>query len=83
MAMQMATVASWNIFATFAKGKAINRESLKLLPFTYLSLGEMMTLGRNDATISALGGIELSGAGASWIRRLIYAVRMPTDRHSG
>eukprot|EP00956_Cyclotella_meneghiniana_P044283 scaffold311212_cov79-Cyclotella_meneghiniana.AAC.1 len=80
VAMQMATVASWNIFATLANGKANNRESLKLLPFTYLSLGEMMTLGRNDATISTLGGIELSGAGASWLRRLIYAVRMPTDR---
>lgn len=80
VAMQMATVASWNIYATLAKGKTNNSESLKLLPFTYLSLGEMLTLGRNDATISTLGGIELSGAGASWLRRLIYAVRMPTDR---
>jgi NADH:ubiquinone reductase (non-electrogenic) len=80
VAIQMATVASWNIYATLANDTTKNKESLKLLPFTYLSLGEMMTLGRNDATISTLGGIELSGAGASWLRRLIYAVRMPTDR---
>jgi len=51
---------------------------VKLLPFSYLNLGEMMTLGTNDATISTLGGIELSGPAASWLRRLVYAVRMPT-----
>ncbi|KAL7505540.1 hypothetical protein ACHAXN_004692 [Cyclotella atomus] len=79
VAIQMATVAAWNIYATL-NNNAKSGESLKLLPFTYLSLGEMITLGRNDATISTLGGIELSGAGASWLRRLIYAVRMPTDR---
>ena len=79
VAMQMATVASWNIYATLSK-KYSGREqdSLKLLPFSYLNLGEMMTLGTNDATISTLGGIELSGPAASWLRRLVYAVRMPT-----
>jgi len=79
VAMQMATVASWNIYATLSK-KYGGREqdSLKLLPFSYLNLGEMMTLGTNDATISTLGGIELSGPAASWLRRLVYAVRMPT-----
>ena len=80
VAMQMATVAAWNIFATLANRTEKGSNSLKLLPFTYLSLGEMMTLGPNDATISTLGGIELSGPIASWLRRLIYAVRMPTDR---
>jgi NADH dehydrogenase len=80
VAIQMATVAAWNIYATLANNNSKGQEYLKLLPFTYLSLGEMMTLGRNDATISTLGGIELSGAGASWLRRLIYAVRMPTNR---
>ena len=80
VAIQMATVAAWNIYATLANGTKGGSNSLKLLPFTYLSLGEMMTLGPNDATISTLGGIELSGPGASWLRRLIYAVRMPTDR---
>ncbi len=80
VAMQMATVASWNIYATLLK-KYSGREqedTLKLLPFSYLNLGEMMTLGTNDATISTLGGIELSGPAASWLRRIVYAVRMPT-----
>ncbi len=76
VAMQMATVASWNIYASLSK-KYSGREQA-LLPFSYLNLGEMMTLGTNDATISTLGGIELSGPAASWLRRLVYAVRMPT-----
>lgn len=79
VAMQMATVASWNIYASLSK-KYSGREqgTHTLLPFSYLNLGEMMTLGTNDATISTLGGIELSGPAASWLRRLVYAVRMPT-----
>ncbi|KAL7485334.1 hypothetical protein ACHAW6_010929 [Cyclotella cf. meneghiniana] len=85
VAIQMATVAAWNVYATLANQKndgSISREneSVKLLPFTYLNLGEMLTLGRNDATISTFGGIEIDGPGASWLRRLIYAVRMPTAR---
>jgi len=80
VAIQMATVAAWNVYATLTNDNTKGRDSLKLLPFSYLSLGEMMTLGRNDATISTLGGIELSGTGASWLRRFIYAIRMPTDR---
>jgi NADH dehydrogenase len=85
VAIQMATVAAWNVYATLANEKNDERisrenESLKLLPFTYLNLGEMLTLGRNDATISTIGGIEIDGPGASWLRRLIYAVRMPTAR---
>jgi NADH dehydrogenase len=83
VAMQMATVASWNVYATLVNTyvkKYCDREQdpVKLLPFSYLNLGEMMTLGTNDATISTLGGIELSGPAASWLRRLVYAVRMPT-----
>mmetsp|Transcript_22487 Transcript_22487/g.48981 ORF Transcript_22487/g.48981 Transcript_22487/m.48981 type:complete len:589 (+) Transcript_22487:159-1925(+) len=88
VAMQMATVAAWNIYATLSNdikaGKARaggNRETVKLLPFSFLNLGEMMTLGSNDATITTLGGrVGLSGPAASWLRRLIYAVRMPTAK---
>jgi len=87
VAMQQATVASWNIYATLVNNTAKKNGSrrgeqsaMKLLPFSYLNLGEMMTLGTNDATISTLGGIELNGPAASWLRRLVYAVRMPTSR---
>eukprot|EP00566_Odontella_aurita_P005937 CAMPEP_0113583042 /NCGR_PEP_ID=MMETSP0015_2-20120614/32272_1 /TAXON_ID=2838 /ORGANISM="Odontella" /LENGTH=565 /DNA_ID=CAMNT_0000487825 /DNA_START=203 /DNA_END=1900 /DNA_ORIENTATION=+ /assembly_acc=CAM_ASM_000160 len=83
VAMQQAPVVAWNIFAYLNNN--YNRrggdKSLKLLPFSYLDLGEMMTLGNDDATISSLGGlVQLSGPGASVLRRLIYAVRMPTAR---
>jgi NADH:ubiquinone reductase (non-electrogenic) len=49
------------------------------LPFDYLDLGSMMTLGGDDATISSpTTTFELDGSIASVARRLIYAVRMPT-----
>jgi NADH dehydrogenase len=89
VAMQQATVASWNVFATLTTnnrrigGGDDERGIPKLLPFNFISLGEMMTLGSEDATISTLGGnVELSGPVASWLRRLIYAVRMPTPRQA-
>lgn len=87
VAMQMATVAAWNVYATLVYGstdnqnRAGNGQVSKLLPFKFLNLGEMMTLGTDEATISTLGGlVELSGPAASWLRRWIYAVRMPTPR---
>jgi NADH dehydrogenase len=89
VAMQQATVASWNVFATLTTnnrrvgGGDDERGIPKLLPFNFISLGEMMTLGSEDATISTLGGnVELSGPVASWLRRWIYAVRMPTPRQA-
>ena len=90
VAMQQAPVAAWNVYATLANraSKVLTKSGVegvgegglkKLLPFRYVDLGEMMTLGNNDATVSSLGGlVELSGPAASAIRRLIYAVRMPT-----
>jgi NADH:ubiquinone reductase (non-electrogenic) len=83
VAIQMATVAAWNIYATLTYPNNANddRQESKLLPFKFLNLGEMMTLGTDDATISTLGGlVELNGPAASWLRRWIYAVRMPTAK---
>jgi NADH:ubiquinone reductase (non-electrogenic) len=84
VAIQQATVAVWNVFATLtANYKAVGERGPKLLPFKFLNLGEMMTLGSDDATISTLGGnVELSGPVASWLRRWIYAVRMPTPKQA-
>ncbi|KAL7463121.1 hypothetical protein ACHAXS_003502 [Conticribra weissflogii] len=85
VAMQQATVASWNVYATLTN-KYIPTSSnhpnpVELLPFNFINLGEMMTLGSNDATISSLNGlVEIGGPAASWLRRWIYAVRMPTAR---
>jgi len=86
VAMQQATVASWNVYATLTnkyipKRNGNDRDTVELLPFNFINLGEMMTLGSNDATISSLNGlVEIGGPAASWLRRWIYAVRMPTAK---
>lgn len=49
--------------------------------FRFIPLGEMVSLGNTDAAMSSLGGlVQLSGPVASAARRLVYAVRMPTNK---
>ena len=77
--MQQAQLVACNVVTTLQNRRNRLQENEKLLPFNYNNLGEMMTLGASDATINSLGGlVQLSGASASILRRLIYAVRMPT-----
>lgn len=71
-AFQQADYAAWNIWATLT-----NRP---LLPFRYQYLGEMMTLGIDDATLTGLG-ITLEGSLAYIARRLAYLYRLPTLDH--
>lgn len=71
-ALQQAEYAGWNIWA------AITHRPL--LPFRYNAMGEMMTLGTENATLSGLG-IKLDGQLAHVARRLIYLYRMPTLDH--
>ncbi|MBO3462046.1 NAD(P)/FAD-dependent oxidoreductase [Aetokthonos hydrillicola Thurmond2011] len=71
-AFQQADYAAWNIWATLT-----NRP---LLSFRYQYLGEMMTLGIDDATLSGLG-IKLNGSLASIARRLAYLYRLPNTDH--
>jgi len=79
VAMQQAQLVACNVVTTLQNKKNRLQENEKLLPFNYNNLGEMMTLGKSDATINSLGGlVQLSGTSASILRRLIYAVRMPT-----
>lgn len=79
VAIQQAPVVAWNVISTLQNNDKNSSEKLKLLPFRYLDLGNMMTLGSNDASITSLGGlVTLDGPAASLARRLIYAVRMPT-----
>ncbi len=81
VAIQQATVAAVNVYTTLVQNGGECKESKPLRPFNYLNLGEALTLGSNDATISTLGGnVELSGPTASWLRRWLYAVRMPTPK---
>lgn len=71
-AFQQADYAGWNIWASLS--------DRPLLPFRYQHLGEMMTLGINNATFTGLG-IKLDGAIAHVIRRLAYLYRLPSLDH--
>ncbi|XP_062233289.1 alternative NAD(P)H-ubiquinone oxidoreductase C1, chloroplastic/mitochondrial-like isoform X4 [Phragmites australis] len=75
VAFQQADFAGWNLWA------AINDRPL--LPFRFQNLGEMMTLGRNDAAITAsfIEGLTLEGPLGHAARKIVYCLRMPTDEH--
>ena len=59
-------------------GRARRGEPLK--PFVYKDLGEMMSLGRQDASVTA-GGVTLAGRAAFELRRLAYLTRLPGRSH--
>ena len=71
-AFQQADYIAWNIWASLT--------GRPLLPFRYQNLGEMMTLGTDNATLTGLG-IKLDGLLAHVARRLIYLYRLPTLDH--
>jgi NADH dehydrogenase len=72
VALQQAQYAGWNLWASIT-----NRP---LLPFRYQPLGEMMTLGVDNATLTSLG-LKLDGSLAHVARRVAYLYRMPTLEH--
>lgn len=72
VAFQQSDYCAWNLWAM-----ATNRP---LLSFRYQPLGEMMTLGTDNATLEGLG-IKLDGPMAYVARRLIYLYRLPTLKH--
>lgn len=71
-AFQQADYTAWNIWATLS--------DRPLLAFRYQQLGEMMTLGIDNATLTGLG-VKLDGSLAAVARRLAYLYRMPTLDH--
>ncbi|MBD2343238.1 NAD(P)/FAD-dependent oxidoreductase [Anabaena subtropica] len=71
-AFQQADYAAWNIWASVTVRP--------LLPFHYQQLGEMMALGKDNATLTGLG-IKLDGSLAYVARRLAYLYRLPTLDH--
>ena len=72
VAFQQSDYCAWNLWAS-----ATNRP---LLSFRYQPLGEMMTLGVDNAAINGLG-LKLDGPFAYVARRLIYLYRLPTLKH--
>lgn len=71
-AFQQADYVGWNVWASLT--------GRPLLPFRYQQLGEMMTLGKDNATLTGLG-VKLDGPLAHIVRRLAYLYRMPTIEH--
>lgn len=72
VAFQQADYCSWNLWASI--------EDKPLLAFKYQPLGEMLALGKDNATLSGLG-ISLDGGFAHIARRLVYLYRLPTFEH--
>jgi NADH dehydrogenase len=72
VALQEADYVGWNVWASLM--------GRPLLPFRYQPLGEMMTLGADNATFTGLG-LKLDGQLAYVLRRLAYLYRMPTLNH--
>ena len=70
--MSMAETAAYNVVADVRGKKAVK--------FSYLNLGEMLTLGGDKATISGFGDrVRIEGGLASVMRRAVYSVRQPTN----
>lgn len=71
-AFQQSDYCAWNIWASLTERP--------LLPFRYKNLGEMLALGKDEATLTGLG-FELAGVPAYIARRLMYLYRLPTVKH--
>jgi NADH dehydrogenase len=57
-----------------------HREAEPLEPFRYRDLGEMISLGRGEASLTG-GGFTLAGPLAFQLRKLAYLTRMPGRSH--
>jgi NADH dehydrogenase len=68
VAFQQAPVAARNVM------RALAGEPLE--PFVFQDLGEMLSLGKGEATLTG-GGLTLAGGAAFALRRLAYLTRLP------
>jgi NADH dehydrogenase len=71
-AIQQADYVGWNLWASLS--------DRPLLPFHYQHLGELMSLGTNNASFTGMG-LKLDGPLAYVARRLAYLYRLPTLEH--
>jgi NADH:ubiquinone reductase (non-electrogenic) len=72
VAFQQAECLAGNLLASLA-GEPLE-------PFHYNDLGEMMSLGEGEASLTG-GGFTLAGAAAFQIRKLAYLARLPGKSH--
>ena len=76
--MQQAEIVANNLWTCANSNTEPN--FMMLESFQFVPLGEMLTLGKKDASVYSLGGlVELNGPLAAISRRLVYAARMPTN----
>ncbi len=71
-AFQQSDYCAWNIWASLT--------GRPLLPLRYQQLGEILSLGKNNATVTSMG-VKVSGYPAYLMRRLVYLGRMPSANH--
>lgn len=71
-AFQQSDYCAWNLWASLT--------GRPLLPMRYQQLGEIMSLGTNDAAVTSMG-LKLAGYPAYMLRRLVYLGRMPSAEH--
>ncbi|MEO0854889.1 MAG: FAD-dependent oxidoreductase, partial [Cyanobacteria bacterium J06648_11] len=77
-AFQQASYCAWNVWALATASE--KRSPRPLLPFRYLALGEMLSLGADNASLSGLG-LSLDGPLGYVARRLVYLARLPSVEH--
>ncbi|PLS69517.1 MAG: FAD-dependent oxidoreductase [Cyanobacteria bacterium M5B4] len=72
-AFQAAQYCAWNLYNSI--------HNQPLVPFTYIPLGEMVSLGTDRAVAALFDRVGIDGSLGYWIRRLVYFLRMPTIEH--
>lgn len=87
VALQQSSAAAKNIQIQWVQSNAPEddkeRFAKMFTEFSYVALGEMLSLGDTDATITSMGGyVALKGPLAALGRRVVYAARMPTVTQS-
>ncbi len=73
VAFQQSQYCAWNIWAS------LNQKPL--VAFSYIPLGEFISLGIDGATASIFGKFSIDGLPAYFMRRFAYLLRMPTWQH--
>ena len=73
VAFQQSQYCAWNIWASINQKPLVN--------FSYIPLGEFISLGIDGATASIFGKFSIDGLPAHAMRRLAYLLRMPTIQH--
>lgn len=73
VAFQQSQYCAWNIWASLNQKPLVN--------FSYIRLGEFISLGIDGATASIFGKFSIEGLPAHVLRRFAYLLRMPTLQH--